>query len=134
MDVPFKEEFKSMGNMLYSQSQGDIDGYLAHAAAYGKKYHWKDWNTLNDLAWQMYLSKSLQTPKQMKLATKFAKRAVKLESNYYTTDTYAATLFKSGKYSAAMDWANTAVSLARKAGEDASATEMLIEKINAAMK
>jgi thioredoxin 1 len=88
---------------------------------------------LNNLAWEMYLNESLTTPKQMKLATKLGKRAVKLEANNYTTDTYAATLYKSGKYAPALKWANTAVDLAKKAGEDYAATAELLEKIKAAM-
>ncbi|HLF65411.1 MAG TPA: hypothetical protein VI603_16720, partial [Saprospiraceae bacterium] len=133
MDVPFKEKVSTLGRMLYSQSQGDMNGYLKYAAVYSKKYHWHDWNMLNNLAWEMYLSELLQTPKQMKLARKLGKRAVALEANYYTTDTYAATLYKSGKYAEALKWANTAVDLAGKAGEDYSVTAELIEKIKAAM-
>ncbi len=133
MDVPFKEKVNTLGNMLYSQSQGDTEGYLKHAATYSKEFHWNDWNMLNNLAWEMYLDESLQTSKQMKLATKLGKRAVKLEANYYTTDTYASTLYKSGKYKESLKWANTAVDLAKTAGEDFAGTAELIEKIQAAM-
>jgi thiol-disulfide isomerase/thioredoxin len=134
LDVPFKDKLASMGNMIYSESQSDMKGYLRHTSEYSKKYHWNDWNTLNNLAWEMYLNEALQSPKEMKLARKLGKRAVKLESNYYTTDTYAATLFKSGKYSQALEWANTAVDLAKKAAEDYSVTAELIENIHGAMK
>lgn len=134
LDVPFKEKVGTLSNMLYSQSQGDTKGYLKHAAIYGKKYHWNDWNMLNNLAWDMYLDKTLVTPGQMKVATKLAKRAVDLEPNYYTTDTYASTLYKSKKYTEALSWGMTAIETAKAAGEDYSATAELVESIKAELK
>jgi thioredoxin-related protein len=133
MDVPFKAKMTTYGDMLYNQSQGNTKAYLKHAAVFGKKYNWNDWNMLNNLAWDMYLDESLTTPKDMKVANKLAKRAVQLEANYYTTDTYASTLYKSGNYAEAAVWARKAIALAQKDGDDHTATSELLEKINAAL-
>jgi thioredoxin 1 len=134
LDVPFKDKISTYGNMLYSESQSDMAGYTKHAYTYGKKYHWNDWNTLNNLAWNMYLNENLTDPKHVKVATKLAKRAVSLEANYYTTDTYAAILYKAGKYEAAQMWAMKSIEIAKQQGEDYQGTAELLEKINAAMK
>ena len=59
-----------------------------------------------------------------------AKKSVKLETNYFNTDTYAALLFKQGKYAKAKGFAETAIRLAKEAKQDAGETEKLLEKIN----
>jgi thioredoxin-related protein len=132
LDLPEKERILTIGDMEYSDAQDDMDAYLKHAATYSKNYHWNDWNELNNLAWDMYLNNSLTTKSELKLASKLAKRAVLLEPNYYTTDTYASVLYKTGKYSKAMEWANTAIEAAKAAGEDYSGTSALVDKIKAA--
>jgi tetratricopeptide (TPR) repeat protein len=132
LDLPEKERVLTIGDMEYSDAQGDMASYLKHAAAYSKTYHWNDWNELNNLAWDMYLNTALTSKSQLKLAKKMAKRAVALEPNYYTTDTYASVLYKIGKYDAALEWANTAIEAAKAAGEDYSGTSLLVDKIKAA--
>jgi thioredoxin-related protein len=132
LDLPEKERVLTIGDMEYSDAQGDMASYLKHAAAYSKTYHWNDWNELNNLAWDMYLNTALTSKSQLKLAKKMAKRAVALEPNYYTTDTYASVLYKIGKYDAALEWANTAIQAAKAAGEDYSGTSLLVDKIKAA--
>lgn len=132
MNLAEKERLVAMGDMEYDDAQGDMDAYLDHAKSYSKTFLWNDWNELNSLAWDMYLNKSLDGS-QMKLAKKVAKRAVKLEANYYTTDTYAAVLYKSGKYAPALKWADTAIDLAKASDSDYSITTELIEQIKSAM-
>ena len=117
--------------MEFSDAQGDMTSYLKHASTYAKEYIWNDPSGLNNVAWDMYLNSSLEA-NQMKLARKIAKRAVKLDENYYNTDTYAAVLYKSGKYKQAEQWANTAVAAAKAAGENPEETMILLEKIQAA--
>lgn len=132
MNVPEKDMILVQGDMEFYDMQGNTDAYLKNADTYTKTYAWNDWNELNNIAWDMYLNSSLDAS-DMKLARKLAKRAVKLEANYYTTDTYAAVLHKAGKNKKALPWAKEAVRLAKEAGEDTSGTDALIEKIKAEM-
>lgn len=133
LDVPFREEVTTMGKMLFAQAQDDTDNYMEHAYAYCKKYNWNSWSVLNNTAWDMYLNRNVTSRHHLKVANSIAKRAVKMEANYYTTDTYAAIFYKSGKYKKAMQWANKAVELAQAAGEDPIETEGLILRIEEAM-
>ena len=56
-----------------------------------------------------------------------------IEENYYNTDTYAALLYKAGKYKKAEEWAVVAIANAKKQEMESTETEKLLEKIQAAL-
>lgn len=86
-----------------------------------------DWGLLNSAAWGYYETKT--EPSDIKKALGWAKRSVKLDENYFNTDTYAHLLKKAGKKKEALKWAKRAVELGKASNQDVTATEELIRSI-----
>ena len=99
---------------------------------YGEKLDWNDSNQLNNLAWDVYENET--DVKVLKTAIKWVERSIELDKNYYNTDTYAALLYKTGKYKQALNFAEQAVKIAKKNDDDYSSTTKLIEQIYIKMK
>jgi len=100
--------------------------------SYGTELDWNNWNQLNTLAWNVYEN---QTDREVvNKALKWVKRSIELEKNYYNTDTYAALLYKSGKYKQALEVAKEAIHIAKQDKEDYSATNQLVEQIKRKIK
>jgi thiol-disulfide isomerase/thioredoxin len=87
-----------------------------------------DWLELNNQAWAYYENETDRD--KLEQAADWAKKSIALEQNYYNTDTYAHLLHKLGKKTDALKWANISVKLGKEIGQDVSATEQLIQKIN----
>ena len=119
--------------MEYARAQKDYDSFVGHAKDYTKGYAWNNWNTLNSIAWGMYENEEHASKPYLGFAKKIAKRSIRLDRNSYNTDTYAAVLYKSGKYKKALKWADEAITLARTADLDYSVTSELIKKIKSEM-
>ncbi len=90
---------------------------------------WLDSGKLNSLAWKAY--KQENNKEKLSIALKWIKRSIDLEENYYNTDTYAALLYKIGRYEEALSVAKKAIDIAMKSGSKSApqATKKLIEKI-----
>ena len=65
----------------------------------------------------------------MKKALAWAEKSVKLHESYYNTDTAAALLSKLGEKKKAIKMAERAIELAKTAGEDYSATQLLLDQL-----
>lgn len=89
---------------------------------------WLNSEELNSLAWQAYEIEN--NKERLSFAIKWIEQSIKLDENYYNTDTYAALLYKIGKYKQALPVANKAISIAKKINRQPNATEDLIKKIN----
>ncbi len=133
MDAPFTEEVVLFADMRYAWGEGDYDDFIKYADKYAKDYIWMDWNELNTISWQIYEDEKYAGKDYLKLGLKMAKQSVTIEENYYNTDTYAALLYKSGKYKKAEEWAVIALENAKKQKMEAGETERLLEKIQAAL-
>jgi thiol-disulfide isomerase/thioredoxin len=133
LDDSVQGEVESFAYMTKSKFEKDYDGYVKHTKKYAKKYLSDDWSGLNSLAWEIYEDEQYAGKKYLKLGAKLAQKSVKLQSASFNNDTYAALLFKLGKYAKAKGYAETAIRLAKKEGEDPSMTEELLSKIKSKM-
>lgn len=88
---------------------------------------WDDYDALNTFAWDCYLSYDDNV--KLEKAVVCVKRSIELNSNYANNDTYAALLYKLGKYDKAMKQAEKAIDLARMKNIEYKETSDLIEKI-----
>lgn len=113
--------------LTFYRQAGDRENYALSAIDHYKKYPSDDPEELNETAWTFF--NVIEDKKQLKKALKWAKRSVKLESNYYNNDTMAALLYKLGKKKKALTTAESAIAIAKSRGEDFSSTEQLITKI-----
>ena len=127
--MPFADEVVSLGMMERNRRDKNYVSFVHSAKNYARKYAWKDWSALNQIAWEIYEDKEYSGRDYLKLAKRLTKRSIKLDENYYNTDTLAAVLYKSQKYKPAIKWAEKAVDIARKSGDDYSVTKELINKI-----
>ena len=72
--------------------------------------------------------------KRLKQAVKWAKKSIKLDSNYYNHDTLASLYYALGKKRKARKVANKAIELAKASQIDYAPTEELLVKINSKKK
>lgn len=114
--------------LSYYRNNGMYDKYAETAETYFKSNKKVTANELNEVAWNFY--ENITDEKLLKKALDWAQKAVKMEDNYYNNDTLAALLFKLGKKEKAKKAALHAVELAKKGGEDDSATQELLKKID----
>ncbi len=133
MDAPFSEEVVLYADMRYAWGEGDYDGFIKYADKYAKDFIWLNWNELNSIAWDIYEDEKYAGKDYLKLGLKMAKQSVSIEENYYNTDTYAALLFKAGKYKKAEEWAVIAIANAKKQEMESTETEKLLAKIQTAL-
>ncbi len=89
---------------------------------------WNDSDKLNSLAWKIYEEETYKV--KLDLAIKWVQRSIELGENYYNTDTYAALLYKTGKYKQALKVAKNAIKMAKKTNTKYKVTQELIDKIN----
>jgi len=110
------------------------DGELASITEYinGKKIDWNNSGQLNNLAWDVYENET--NNEMLKKAIEWVQRSIELDENYYNTDTYAALLYKTGKYKQALILSKEAINIAKKKNNDYRSTTKLIEQIYLKMK
>lgn len=100
--------------------------------SFGEELDWNDWSKLNTLAWRVYENEG--DSDTLNQAITWVKRSIKLDKNYYNTDTYAALLYKTGKNKQALSLAKQAIEIAKKDKEEYSSTTELIGLIKKEMK
>jgi thioredoxin-related protein len=84
---------------------------------------------LNQTAWAAYTASN--DPSDLETAYELALQSVALENKYYNNDTCAALAYKLKKKKEAKKYAQKAIELAKKEGENYTETEELLKKINA---
>lgn len=121
-------------DMLYYEFSKDWTNYAAAAKNLlaVKPANELSWSELNTVAWNYYLH--VNDPDDLQSAIGWAKQSVKMDANSYNLDTYAALMYKTGKYKKALKFANKAIAAAKADGLSASATEKLVMQINKARK
>lgn len=120
-------EMTSEYAMMYYLRADDIEKYTETAKKHFDKYGMNDWESLNETAWNFY--EVAEVKKDLKQAIKWAQRSVELNSNYYNNDTLAALYFKAGKKKKAIRAAQEAINIAKRTGEDYSATVKMLEEM-----
>ncbi|TAL58582.1 MAG: DUF255 domain-containing protein [Bacteroidetes bacterium] len=126
---PAQQESLANMDMILYKSKKEWSNYARAASAYIENYKKEDFNTLNNIAWDFY--ENIEDKTLLVKAEGWAKRAVELKSDYYNLDTYASLLFKLGKKTDAKATAEKAIESGKKAGEDITVTQELLDKINA---
>ena len=125
---PQANEYVAMASIDYYQGTNDWKQYIATASKYLETYKPENPNILNNIAWEFFLHADKK--KDIKKASQWAEKSVKLDPGYYNHDTYASLLYKLGKKKDALDTANKAIELAIKSRQDYSSTQKLVDKIN----
>lgn len=113
--------------MAYYQQNENGQGYADAAIAYVKNFPDISLEELNDISWGFY--DLVEDKKALKQATKWAKKSVKKDNSYLNNDTLAALYHKLGKSNKALKVAEKAIAIAKKSGEDYSATAELVREI-----
>lgn len=113
--------------MVHYQQKENGAGYAKAAIAYVKSFPDIGLEELNDISWNFY--DLVEGKKELKKATKWAKKSVKKDNSYLNNDTLAALYQKLGKTSKALKVAKNAIAIAKKSGEDYSSATDLIREI-----
>jgi len=121
------EQLSAAFRITYYRQAGDRENFAKSAIHYYKKFSSTDPAELNDIAWTFYTV--IDNKKQLKQAVKWAKKSIKLDSNFYNHDTLAALYYKMGKKKKGIKTAKTAINMAMDQGEDYSETQKLLEEI-----
>jgi thiol-disulfide isomerase/thioredoxin len=123
------EVYKKIGlaKLSYYMSKQDWESYAKVAVEILDNNTIEDSGFLNQVAWTFY--ENIDDSELLEKAANWAKMSIELEENYYNTDTYAALLYKLGRYDEALTAAEYAIQVAKKTDMDYSGTEQLIEMI-----
>ena len=97
-----------------------------------EKYTIEDWQLLNDISWNIFLSTDKQDILQK--GVKMAQRSVELNSNNFNNDTLANLLYATKNYTEALKYAKEALRLAEEAGEDLTEYKATVKKIEKEIK
>jgi len=120
-------ELSSRFRMSFYRQAGDREKYALAAMEHYKKYPSKDHEELNESAWTFF--RITKDKKRLKRAVKWAKKSIKLNSNYYNHDTLASLYYALGKKRKAKKTAKKAIELAKISEIDYAPTEELLTKI-----
>jgi len=93
---------------------------------------WLNSRELNTRAWKIYKEES--NKEKLNFAILWVEQSISLDENYHNTDTYAALLYKSGRYKQALVIAKKAIKIAKSTNTAFKSTAALIEKINGKLK
>jgi thiol-disulfide isomerase/thioredoxin len=110
------------------KAKGEWEKYADVAINYLNKYPSKDPKELNGHAWAFY--QHVEDNGKLSKAKAWIEKALQLQEDYSTLDTYAALLYKLNNKEEARIYAEKAIAQAKAAGEDYTETEDLLKKIN----
>lgn len=114
--------------LFYYKQSMDTLGYFKTAPVFMEKYNYKNLNYVNELAWNFYL---MDAPAEYMLqAENWMNKVIDKEpDNFAFLDTYAAVLYKNGKYDEALKYADIAIEKGKAGKENVEGTEKLKENI-----
>jgi hypothetical protein len=115
------------GELDYYKRNKNMVKYAMLAHDYVGKYFMNDAKTLNAICWTYFMHVDNKT--QLAEAEQWIAQSVKLDDQYYNTDTYANILDKAGKKKEAIEMAKHSIEMAKKSGEDFSSTQELLDKM-----
>jgi len=119
------DQMSARFRMNYYQMTGNKDDFAKAAVAYFDKYPSKNMMELNNAAWTFY--EAVDDKALLKKAIGWAKESVKLDPQYFNSDTLAALYYKAGDKKKAKKAALAAIEIAKKNGEDYSGTEQFLK-------
>lgn len=123
-----KEASKSMYRMKFCEGKGDWSGYVECVQKLIDFYGFENFlGGINNYSWSIYLN--ADNPEVVKTASEWMSKVVQQDPQYMYLDTYAALLFKSGRYDEAANWAEKAIEVGKASGENVEETEALQAKI-----
>lgn len=122
------EQLASNYRLTYYRQRGDMDNFAKAAVDHYTRYPSDDADELNEIA-SMFVQ-NLSDQAMLEKALAWARQSVSLQEASYNQDTLARLYWKLGKKKPAAAAARRAVELAKTAGEDASQSQELLEKIN----
>lgn len=122
------ERLASNYRLTYYQQREDMVNFAKAALDHYTRYPSNDADELNEIAFLFV--QNVTEPALLQEALKWAEQSVSIRESHYNQDTLARLYFKTGKKKQAAAAARRSIHLAKTAGEDASQTEQLLEKIN----
>ncbi|GAB4488015.1 MAG: hypothetical protein OHK0019_03770 [Saprospiraceae bacterium] len=122
------ERLASNYRLTYYQQREDMVNFAKAALDHYTRYPSNDADELNEIAF--LFAQNVNDPAMLQEALKWAEQSVSIRESHYNQDTLARLYLKTGKKKQAAAAARRSIQLAKTAGEDASQTEQLLEKIN----
>ena len=113
--------------LQYYQKTGDQKNYLKLLGDVVDKSAAKDWERYNEAAWSFY--ENFDDAASLKRAFAWSEKSIAINSNYFNNDTAAALQYKLKNKAKAKKYADTAIELGAKYGNDTSETKALLVKI-----
>jgi len=122
--------YKKIGlaKLQYYMAEKDWKSYSEVAVEILDKNNVDDAGFLNQVAWTFF--ENVDDTDMLEKALSWAKSSMEIEEDYYNSDTYAALLYKLGRYDEALEAAEYAIEIAKRTETNYSGTEQLIEMIN----
>lgn len=120
-------ELSSRFRLSFYRQAGDRENYAKAAIKHYKEYPSDDHEELNETAWTFF--RITRDKKLLKQACKWAKKSIKIDSNYFNHDTLASLYYGLGKKRKARKTAKKAIELAKASQLDYGPTEELLVKI-----
>lgn len=117
-----------MNTLMYSKDPVDLEKFKAEIQLFLANKPDVGSNFYNSVAWQIY--EISDDHNLLKKAAEWTQISIDGAKNSYNTDTMAAIMFKLGNNEKAKAFAEESIALAKKEGNDYSATEDLLNKIN----
>lgn len=106
---------------------GNWKAYYPKAKQFVQQYAWNDYDRLNSIAWNIY--ENMKDKKALQDALKWALRSVELKNEADNNDTAGRLYYTVGNKAKAKTHMQTAISLAKTAGEDTSDMENFLKKV-----
>ncbi|MEE9438014.1 MAG: thioredoxin family protein [Saprospiraceae bacterium] len=121
----FRQAMYAKDKVGQEKFKSEIQLFLAALPDVGSRFY-------NSVAWQVY--EITDDNDLLKKAAIWTEKSIAEENNSYNNDTLAAILFKLGNIKDAKKYALKSIELAKEEGNDYSATDTLLEKINTKLK
>lgn len=118
---------KHQESMMFAEATEDWDAYTLAFAHRAKLEPTPQWEEFNQAAWICYLH--IDNPKRLEKGLYWVNRSIRINRNYANLDTKASLLYKLNRKEEAKQTAREAIAMAKKMGEDYSATEKLLKQI-----
>lgn len=133
VNQPVTDKIVARMNIFFYEQQKDWDNYAKATIYFFDNFPEKeDYNFLNNCAWTFY--EHIDDTGSLEKALSWIKTSVEIKSEYFNLDTYAALLYKLGKYDDALVRCKEAISDAQKNNIDYSETTKLQGLIEAKLK
>lgn len=127
-DDPDIKSFGEFADMIWDINQKNFSAFEKKATAYIKKYPNNN-DQIHHLAYAVFATS--EDKKLLEKAEGWAKTVSEHDNNFAYAQTYAALLFKNGKYKEAQTAVQTAIDRGKAAGEDYSPAIELQKQIEA---